>query len=123
PRLPLGRRVSSDGIPVDHPIYWYTPKILRSRYGHFYLRSVQHTFKRVLTEFRPDILFATWAYPDGWAAVNLGHKAGLPVVIKVHGCDVLYGLSRNPDRQLGTAEALRSADAVVAVSRHLAENV
>src|SRR5262249_46311918 len=62
PRLPLGRRVSSDGIPVDHPIYWYTPKILRSRYGHFYLRSVQHTFKRVLTEFRPDILFATWAY-------------------------------------------------------------
>src|SRR5262249_15186066 len=46
--------------------------------------------------------------------------AGLPVVIKVHGSDILL-LGRYPRRRKRTVEALRGADAVVAVSRDLAE--
>ena len=90
-RIPHHRRVICDGIVVDHPRYWYTPKVMRNCYGHFFSRSIRRTFARALREFQPDLVLASWAYPDGWAAVELGHRVGLPVVIKVHGCDILVG--------------------------------
>jgi glycosyltransferase involved in cell wall biosynthesis len=71
-------------------------------------------------EFRPDFIYAPWAYPDGWAATELGRRAGLPVVIKVHGSDLLL-LGQHRGRRGPTAEALRRADAVIAVSRDLAD--
>lgn len=121
-RLPEGRRVNHDALIVDHPRYIFTPKTLRGSYGWFYLESVRHTFARVLDEFRPDLIYTPWAYPDGWAAVKLGREAGLPVVIKVHGSDVLL-LDEQPRRRGPTVEALREADAVIAVSRDLAERI
>jgi glycosyltransferase involved in cell wall biosynthesis len=126
PRLPAGRRVTCDGITVDHPIYYYTPKVLRSRYGHFFRRSIREPFERAVAEFRPDIVMSTWAYPDGWAAVDLGQRAGLPVAVKVQGCDILnggFGLDRQPGRKPKTIEAVLRADLVIAVSRHLADRV
>jgi glycosyltransferase involved in cell wall biosynthesis len=117
--LPRDRRVTLDGLTIDHPVYLYTPKILRHLYGRFYCFSVRKAFARVLDEFRPDIVFAPWAYPDGWAAVQLGHAAGLPVVVKVHGSDVRV-LSHYLGRRRRTIEALQRAEAVVAVSQELA---
>jgi glycosyltransferase involved in cell wall biosynthesis len=120
PPLPPGRRVVHDGITVDHPRYWYTPKVLRGMYGRFFLWSVRRTFRAVADEFRPDLVLASWAYPDGWAAVRLAHQLGLPVVLKIHGSDVrLAGTWAG--RLDGTAEALRRADGVVAVSQDLAD--
>ena len=120
--LPPGRKVTIDGITVEHPRYLFPPKVLRGRYGHFFRRSVSPAFRRALAEFGPDLVFAPWAYPDGWAAVDLGHRAGLPVAIKVHGSDIL-GLDAYPGRRRRTAEALGRADAVIAVSRDLAARV
>jgi glycosyltransferase involved in cell wall biosynthesis len=120
--LPRGRRVTCDGITVDHPRYLYPPKVLRGWYGHCFRESVRPAFRRALAEFRPDLVFAPWAYPDGWAAVQLGHRAGLPVVIKVHGSDILQ-LSLYPRRSRGTVEALRQADGIIAVSHDLRERV
>jgi glycosyltransferase involved in cell wall biosynthesis len=54
--------------------------------------------------------------------VHLGRRAGLPVAIKVHGSDI-RGLDRFPGRRRRTAETLRRADAVIAVSRDLADQV
>ena len=122
PPLPRGRRTEWDGVPVEHPRSWFVPRVLRGSYGRFFQWSLAKTFRRVVREFRPDVVFATWAYPDGWAAIRLGHKAGLPVVLKVHGSDVLE-LDKHPARLHGTAEALRRADRVVAVSRDLATKV
>ena len=116
--LPRDRRVTLDGLIVDHPCYFYTPKVLRYWYGSFFRASVRPAFVRALDEFRPDIVFAPWAYPDGWAAVELGHSAGLPVVVKVHGSDVRV-LSHYRGRRHRTAEALQRADGVVAVSKEL----
>ena len=120
--LPRDRRVTLDGLIVDHPRYLYTPKVLRYWYGPFFRSSVRKTFARVLEEFRPDIILAPWAYPDGWAAVELGHSAGLPVVIKVHGSDIRL-LSHYPGRRSRTAEALQRADGVVAVSKELSGQI
>jgi glycosyltransferase involved in cell wall biosynthesis len=120
--MPADRHVDCDGLHVEHPRYWFTPRVLRSRYGHFFRRSIQPAFDCAVTEFRPDLVLSAWAYPDGWAAVELGHRASLPVVVKVHGSDILT-LPQTPGRGWRTAEAMRNADGVIAVSRDLAKKV
>ena len=118
PRLPPGRSVTLDGLTVHHPLYWFPPKFGRQWYGHCYRRSIRKTFVEVVRGFRPDLVFAPWAYPDGWAAGKLAHAIGLPVVVQVHGSDILL-LSRFPSRRRRTAEAVCEADGVVAVSENL----
>jgi glycosyltransferase involved in cell wall biosynthesis len=120
--LPDSRRVTRDGIVVDHPRYIFPPKVLRRCYGYCFARSVRSAFARALDEFRPDVLLGSWAYPDGWAAVRLARDAGLPVVVKVHGSDVLL-VRRNSRRLRLTVDALNAADRVVAVSRNLRETI
>lgn len=122
PVLPPGRRATHDGLPVEHPRYYFPPRVLRGWYGHCYRESVRAAFRRAVEEFRPDVVHAPWAYPDGWAAVQLGHAAGLPVVVQVHGSDVRL-LDRFPGRRRRTEEALRAADGVIAVSQDLADTV
>src|SRR4051812_33902075 len=116
--LPPGRRTVLDGIPVEHPRYLFTPKILRGWYGRFFCWSVRSAFERAVAEFRPDVVYTPWAYPDGWTAVRLGRRARLPVVLQVMGSDVLL-LHQCPRKRQATLEGLRQADAVVAVSRDL----
>ena len=122
PPLPAGRRIQFEGLTVDYPRYWFTPKVLRRFYGSFYLASVRSTFERVREEFDPEVVFAPWAYPDGNAAVQLARQAGLPVVVQVHGSDI-RGLDRFTARVPGTMAAVRDADGVIAVSQDLAERV
>jgi glycosyltransferase involved in cell wall biosynthesis len=118
--LPRGRQLVFDGIPVEHPRYFYPPKMLRGWYGHFFRWSVKPAFQRALASFRPEVIFAPWAYPDAWAALRLGKQAGLPVVVKLHGSDLLQ-LRDCPGRERGTVEVLREANGIMAVSRDLAQ--
>ncbi|VTR93663.1 Glycosyl transferase group 1 OS=Isosphaera pallida (strain ATCC 43644 / DSM 9630 / IS1B) GN=Isop_3198 PE=4 SV=1: Glyco_trans_4_4: Glycos_transf_1 [Gemmata massiliana] len=122
PPLPHGRRMYWDDVAVEYPRSWFIPRVFRGSYGKLFQWSLANTFYRVAREFRPDIVFATWAYPDGWAAIRLAHKTDLPIVLKVHGSDVLE-LDKHPSRRKGTIEALQQADRVVAVSRDLATKV
>jgi glycosyltransferase involved in cell wall biosynthesis len=125
-RLPPGRRTGYEGVTVDYPRLYYTPKILRNWYGYFYLASIWKRCRAITAEFKPDLVLGTWAYPDGWAAVRVARSLGVPAVIKVHGCDVLCGgrgLESDPPRMKRTSDALRRADGVVAVSGHLAQTV
>jgi glycosyltransferase involved in cell wall biosynthesis len=120
--LPPGRQLTHDGLTVDYPRYIFPPKLARWWYGHFYLASVKKTVRKAVREFHPDLLFTPWAYPDGWAAVQLGRAAKLPVVLQVHGSDILL-LDQVPSRRRRTEEAVRAADAVVAVSHDLADHL
>jgi glycosyltransferase involved in cell wall biosynthesis len=120
--LPADRRAELDGLAVDHPRYYFPPKVLQRTYGLLFEMSVRQVFCRRAAEFRPDQVLASWAYPDGWAAVRLARQAGLPVVIQVLGSDVLLLTGHTRRRQL-TFDALRAADGVVAVSRDLADRV
>ena len=121
-KLPATRRLRFDNLDVIHPIYYYTPKVFRDWYGHFFAWSVKPYFRQVVAEFRPELIFAPWVFPDGWAALRLGRQVDVPVVVKAHGSDVL--LSRQfRGRQRRTVEALQGADHVVTVSQDLARHV
>lgn len=114
------KQTELDGLTVTHPRYWYPPRLFRW-HGPFFRWSVRRDFLRAIDEFRPDIVLAPWAYPDGWAAVKLAHTRGLPAVVQVHGSDVKL-LDDYPAKRQPTMEALREADGVIAVSRDLANN-
>jgi len=113
------RKRLCDGMVIHHPRYAFTPKMLRGWYGQFLVQSIRSCFHEAVREFRPDIVLGSWAYPDGWAAVRLAREAGLPVAIKVHGSDLL-SLDEHPAKLKRTTQALKSADAVITVSQHLA---
>jgi glycosyltransferase involved in cell wall biosynthesis len=114
--------VNRDGTLIYHPTFYYPPRLMRHRYGQFYLASIRRTVKNVLGEFRPHALLAYWAHPDGWATVQIARQAGLPVIIKVMGSDVLV-LTNNCRRRKKIIEALCLADGVVTVSQDLANHV
>ena len=124
--LNRGRRTprrtrSAEGIEVHHPRYYFPPRMFRSSYGRFYLASIRRLALGIARDFRPEVVLACWAHPDGWAAVRLAREIGIPSVIKVVGSDVL--VVKGSRRRERMAEGLREADAVVTVSRDLADRV
>ncbi|HTL29283.1 MAG TPA: glycosyltransferase, partial [Tepidisphaeraceae bacterium] len=118
----LSHYKNRDGIWVDHPTYYFPPKLMPTRYGEFYYASIRKLVGRVVREFKPEVILSCWAHPDGWAAARLGREFRIPVAVKVVGSDVLV-LSRNPARRRVIAESLQGADAVFAVSNDLARHV
>lgn len=115
-----GRYSNRDGIPTEHPIYYYPPGVLRHRYGECYLSSIRRVSEQAIEEHQPDVLLSCWAHPDGWAAMRLGRRHFLPTVIKAVGSDLLVA-GRDARRRARISEALAGADRVVTVSRHLAQ--
>ncbi len=69
---------------------------------------------------RPDVLHVHWCLPGAVVARAAG--ADVPVVVSVHGTDVAL-LEARPALARTAAWALRSADRVEAVSRHLGERL
>lgn len=108
-------------VPVMFPVFYYPPKVGSHTYGPFFEWSARRVFAREVKAFTPDVVLATWAHPDGWAAVRLARRASLPIVLKVTGADVLvYATGR---RRQPVVEALTGADAVVVVSEDLERHV
>ena len=120
-RRGTGHYRHEDGILVHTPTYFYPPRIARQHYGTFFERSLARSTRSLIDTYRPDVILGSWAHPDGWAAVRIGRRAGIPVVVKVHGSDVL--VHAVGARRARVAEALVGADAVVAVSEDLAAQV
>ncbi|CAN5596383.1 hypothetical protein BH09PLA1_BH09PLA1_10170 [soil metagenome] len=105
-----------------HPRYVYPPKMLRSRYHWFYWRSVRASIARATRSWRPDLVLAYWAHPDGAAAVRAARELGAASAIIVGGSDVLL-ITKDPARRQQVFAALSAAGSVIAVSAHLRDAV
>ena len=110
------------GVEADYVPFYYPPKVMRDRFDEFLWWSVREQLERTIREFRPDVILSYWAHPDGAVAVRAGRAQGIPVVTIVGGSDVLL-LARSGRRRTSILNALHQADAVVAVSRHIAETL
>ena len=71
---------------------------------------------------RPDIIHANFAMPDGVAAVRAGARAAVPVVVTLLGSDFNRQMSR-PISGPFVVRSIGRADAVIAVSRQIAEGL
>ena len=106
-----------EGIEVHHPRYLVVPRRARPVQWWSYARRLDDIVGSLSARFPPHAIFATWAYPDLYAATRVGRRRHLPVIGKVHGSDlnVLPGLGL--ERQIRTA--LASADRLIAVGETL----
>jgi teichuronic acid biosynthesis glycosyltransferase TuaC len=70
-----------------------------------------------IASWRPNVILAYFIYPQGCAAVSIGRRLNIPVILGARGSDLL----RIPDplAKWQTSAALRSASAVIGVSRQL----
>jgi glycosyltransferase involved in cell wall biosynthesis len=122
-RSPLdGRFHAVPSIRADYVPFYYPPKLMRERFDEFLWWSVRGTLERTICEFRPDVILSYWAHPDGAVAARAGSAFYTPVVTMVGGSDVLL-LARSGRRRESILRALLAADAVVAVSRHIADTL
>jgi len=84
--------------------------------------SAGRTLRNEIRNFRLDAILSYWAHPDGTVAVRAARQAKIPVVVMTGGSDVLL-LARSGFRREAILQTLRDADAVVTVSRHIADQL
>jgi glycosyltransferase involved in cell wall biosynthesis len=115
--LPARERVH--GIDVTYVRQLYVPRVGLPVAVPLYLASLLPHRDRLRSA---DGVLATWAYPDGCAAVLAARAAGKACVVKVHGSDVNVVLRTRAARAVA-ARVLPLADAVIAVSKPLADEI
>jgi len=110
------------GVLTEYPRFIYPPKLFRRHYGEFLWRSVGRQLLATLKDFRPDAVVAYWTHPDGEVAVRAAQQSGIPSVVMTGGSDVLL-LAKQRSRRSQILDVLHRADAVVAVSAHIAASL
>jgi glycosyltransferase involved in cell wall biosynthesis len=128
PMLPAGyaafartpREETFEGFPIVHPRYAMLPKVGVWWQGRAYWRAARGAVARLRGAFPFELIDAHYAYPDGYAAALLKRELRVPLVLTVRGTDVNL-LPRLAATRAKVRAALQAADAVVAVSRALAD--
>jgi glycosyltransferase involved in cell wall biosynthesis len=81
----VGKRHVEHGISVDSPRFVTGPGMSLHNYeGQTYFHGIRRTVDRIRTEFPFEIIHSHFGYPDGYAAVRLGQRYGVPVIITEH---------------------------------------
>jgi glycosyltransferase involved in cell wall biosynthesis len=86
-----------------------------------YLRLARGA-REVAKRFHPDVVFAHFLFPAGWAGARAARAADAPLVVMAHGQDVA-NLGRVPGITAATRWVLRRSFAVIANSRWLADRL
>ena len=116
------RSETRNGIEVLHPRFPVLPKVGMTLAPLLLYRAVVALVERLHRERSFDLVDAHYFYPDGVAAVMLGRRLGIPVVVTARGTDInLIAEYRLPRRMIRWAA--RHAAAVISVSRALKEKL
>lgn len=111
-----------EGVRIHHPRYPLLPGISMPAHGVLmYLASLSFA-RRLHRENQFHCIDAHFVYPDGFAAVRLGGKLGIPVVVSARGTDInLYPSFRLIRPMLRWT--LRHAAGIIAVSADLKNKI
>ncbi len=110
------------GLTTFHPRYLVTPKVGMRFYGSRMAKGAWQTVRRLHTEKPFDLIDAHYVYPDGFAAVELGRRLNIPVVISARGTDINH-FSHLPHIRPKIINALDRAAGVIAVSDALKQQM
>jgi glycosyltransferase involved in cell wall biosynthesis len=87
---PEGRVQASDvrgGLAIQHPRAFYLPVVGRTLNPWLYARSTRACVEQVRRDFRFDVIYANWAYPDACAVARTARWLGVPFVASISGSD------------------------------------
>jgi len=111
-----------EGIDVYHPRYAMTPKIGMMWYGFLMFLSVLPRVSKIHRDLGFDVIDAHFVYPDGFAAMLLGHWFKKPVVVSARGSDINQYKDFRVIRKI-LKRTLLGADRVIAVSQALKDTM
>ena len=77
-----------DDLKVYHPSYVVIPKMGMWLQGRSMYLATYPLIQRLHTSRHYQLIDAHWIYPDGWAAVRVGKKLGIPVILSARGNDI-----------------------------------
>ena len=116
-RPPAVRYERQQGIDVFRPRYFSFPVVFKSLDGPFMALGAYWTVRRLKKQGRVDVIDAHFAYPDGYAATQVGRWLSLPATITLRGTEEYHALLPRLLQRLQVA--LRKADRIFAVSTSL----
>lgn len=117
-RIPL--RTVRDGITVYHPRYVSFPQARFFEHsGWFYYLGVRKTIERIHRAFPFDIVHAHVALPDGYGALLLKKSYNKPLIVTIHGLDVMITIYRNARCRKNVDKVFGTATRVICVSTAL----
>lgn len=132
PRVPFPRRYAQlsrvprhevrFGLSVDHPRYPVIPKIGLRLQGAGLVAATLRDIAAIHEREPIDLLDSHYVYPDGFAAVEIGRRLGIPTLITACGSDV-YTTPKTPGMRPYVERALEGATMIVAVSESLARGL
>lgn len=107
-----------DGIEVYHPKVFYFPKFFRFLYGFFYYKSISGFVKELHAKLNFDVIYCSWVYPDGYAAMELAKQFHKPFMVEALGSDIKV-YAKNFLRRNLIAKVLKKAQGLSCVSNDL----
>ena len=111
-RSPASDSPETEYIPVFH-----APCLTRNANWLFLSASAE----RVISAWKPDLIYAAWLYPDGVAAFRVAQKMGLPCWLMALGSDVAHLESAWRGRLI--IETCNQAQGVICVSGRLKDEL
>ncbi len=119
----------SQEIEQDEALIVYRPRVPvplprpRALAFLFYLPVVKKSAAKLMAEWgQPDLIHAHVVLPGGWAAVQLGKRYSLPVVLTEHSSPFAMQL-RRPYQRFLVRHTLAQMQQVIAVSPALAQEI
>jgi len=109
--------INEYNISVYYPYFFVFPKILKKLDGKLLALFTQNSFKQIL-KYKPFLVHAHYAYPDGYAAMLLSRKYNIPYILTIHGSDINI-LAKDSKRRKLIIKTLNEAFAIVGVSKDL----
>lgn len=119
--LKLGREKRKQEALNDKVRYcwnFYTPKIMRRCYSFFMVFSFFLNSFFWIRRVKPEVLLASWAYPEGVAVGIIAKFLKVPFFIKVHGSDI-NEFAQDKARAKQIVWACNRAQGVFSVSKAL----
>jgi glycosyltransferase involved in cell wall biosynthesis len=109
-----------DGVEVFYPRYVVFPRAwFFATSGQRMYRGIRKVVEKIYHEFPFDLIHAHVALPDGYAGALLAKDFSKPLVITIHGQDLLQTVHRGTSFREAIAFALQHASRVIVVSKKL----
>lgn len=105
-------------IEVHHPRHFYVPKIARRFNAALYASGIKQTVYDIYDDFRFEVIFVNWTYPDACGVARLAQHFNVPFVTSVSGSDAHVFLTMR-DRAAQIVNMFRQAAAVTTRSQDL----
>jgi len=117
-KIPL--REEREEISVYYPKYLTFPKGYFFEYsGYFMYWGIKKILREIYKDFPFNLIHAHTPMPDGFAGTSVKKKMDVPLIVTVHGSDLLIRPYRNKRIYSHTLKALNKASRIITVNYHL----